>query len=216
MTDTPRIYVASLSDYNAGRLHGVWIDANRSAEEIAEEVDRMLEDSKEPNIIVRIGVCQSCDLRFRLQVHDPNKPPELVCPECDSGNVHKGDLTSSAEEWAIHDYEGFGDLNIGEYESFDTIADLAALIEEHGPAYAAYAGNVGLDYANAEDFEEAYNGEWRSEEEFGERLVEDLGIIEDGSTLAMYFDYEKFARDLFMGDYYSVDGGIGVYVFRSI
>ena len=23
----PRIYVASLSDYNAGRLHGVWLEA---------------------------------------------------------------------------------------------------------------------------------------------------------------------------------------------
>jgi hypothetical protein len=27
---TPRIYVASLADYNAGRLHGSWLDAARN------------------------------------------------------------------------------------------------------------------------------------------------------------------------------------------
>ena len=31
-TSGPRIYVASLSDYNAGRLHGEWIDADQGAE----------------------------------------------------------------------------------------------------------------------------------------------------------------------------------------
>ena len=40
---TPRIYVASLSDYNAGRLHGVWINAANGAEEINEKVVEMLE-----------------------------------------------------------------------------------------------------------------------------------------------------------------------------
>ena len=31
---SPRIYVACLAAYNAGRLHGRWIDANQSAEDI--------------------------------------------------------------------------------------------------------------------------------------------------------------------------------------
>ena len=30
-----------------------------------------------------------------------------------------------AEEWAIHDYEGFGGISISEYEGFDTIAEYA-------------------------------------------------------------------------------------------
>ena len=41
MTDQalePRIYVASLSDYNAGRLHGTWINASYGADEIREEI----------------------------------------------------------------------------------------------------------------------------------------------------------------------------------
>src|SRR5690348_8373610 len=38
----PRIYVASLSDYNNGVLHGKWIDAAQEAEEIQTEISRML------------------------------------------------------------------------------------------------------------------------------------------------------------------------------
>jgi antirestriction protein len=46
--ETPRIYVASLADYNAGRLHGRWIDADQPAEAIREQIALMLAESKEP------------------------------------------------------------------------------------------------------------------------------------------------------------------------
>lgn len=45
--DTPRIYVASLPDYNAGHLHGCWIEANQPVEDIREEIARMLAQSSE-------------------------------------------------------------------------------------------------------------------------------------------------------------------------
>lgn len=44
----PKIYVASLSDYNAGRLHGEWIDANQPAEDLTAAVAKMLSRSPEP------------------------------------------------------------------------------------------------------------------------------------------------------------------------
>jgi antirestriction protein len=44
----PRIYVASLADYNAGRLHGVWIDAAQDVEELNVAVQEMLAASSEP------------------------------------------------------------------------------------------------------------------------------------------------------------------------
>lgn len=49
MTTTARIYVASLSDYNAGDLHGVWIDIDQDAESIMEEIKTMLGNSRQPN-----------------------------------------------------------------------------------------------------------------------------------------------------------------------
>jgi antirestriction protein len=48
IAETPRIYVASLADYNAGRLHGRWIDADQPAETIREQIAVMLAESKEP------------------------------------------------------------------------------------------------------------------------------------------------------------------------
>lgn len=44
-TETPQIYVADLAAYNNGMLHGKWIDATQSAEEIEEEVREMLKNS---------------------------------------------------------------------------------------------------------------------------------------------------------------------------
>ena len=45
---TPRIYVASLSDYNAGRLHGAWLDAAQEPEVLAAAVQAVLDASPEP------------------------------------------------------------------------------------------------------------------------------------------------------------------------
>lgn len=46
--DSPRIYVASLADYNAGRLHGRWVDADQDADAIRGEIADMLAESREP------------------------------------------------------------------------------------------------------------------------------------------------------------------------
>jgi antirestriction protein len=44
----PQIYVASLSDYNNGRLLGSWIDANQSPQELLSAVQAMLLTSPMP------------------------------------------------------------------------------------------------------------------------------------------------------------------------
>lgn len=45
----PRIYVASLSDYNNGHLHGRWIKAAQPPERIYDEIHQMLATSPSPN-----------------------------------------------------------------------------------------------------------------------------------------------------------------------
>ena len=121
-----------------------------------------------------------------------------------------------AEEWAIHDYEAFGGLSLSEFEDIERVAELGQWIDEHGRAFAAYAGHVGVDFATAEGFEEAYAGEWESEEAYGEELFDELYAHEIPENLRCYIDYEAFARDLFINDNYSVDcPDGGVYVFRN-
>jgi len=167
-TDTPRIYVACLASYNAGILHGKWIDAT-DAEAIREEIQEML-------------------------IWSP-------CP--------------GAEEWAIHDYKGFGSLRLGESEDIDRVAELGALIDEYGEAFAAYANHVGVDYATEESFQDAYCGEWDSEEAYAEDLFDELYAHDLPDHIAPYIDYGAFARDLFINDYFSVENNSGVYVFCS-
>ena len=91
---------------------------------------------------------------------------------------------------------------------------MGALIDEHGEAFAAYADHVGVDYATEESFQDAYCGEWDSEQAYAENLFDELYAHDVPDHIAPYIDYEAFARDLFMGDYFSVERESGVYVFH--
>lgn len=174
--DRPRIYVASLSDYNAGRLHGTWIDAYQEDEDLAAEIQTMLDSSPEP----------------------------------------------IAEEWAIHDYEGFGPLRLGEYEDLASVAKVGRGIAEHGPAYAHWAGVVGIgDPDELDRFEDVYLGHHESVEAYAEELLDDLGYFDlVERTVPEYMqayitvDVQGFARDLELsGDITTSEGDGGAYVF---
>jgi antirestriction protein len=122
-----------------------------------------------------------------------------------------------AEEWAIHDFDEFGGLRLSEFEDIERVAEFGQLVAEHGPAFAAYANHVGHDFAKSEGFEEAYCGEWETEEAYAEGLFDELYAHEIPEHLRCYVDYEAFSRDLFVNDCYSVDcPNGGVFVFRRI
>jgi antirestriction protein len=130
-------------------------------------------------------------------------------------------LLPGHEEWAIHDFEGFEGIRLSEYESIETVSALATLIAEHGAAFAAFYANdpsMDLDFASRE-FEDAYQGEWDSEESFGDDLYgsihEDLGKHPLAAYIHLAID--AWSRDLFLGgDYWSANNPEGgIFVFRS-
>ncbi|GAA6614928.1 antirestriction protein ArdA [Scytonema sp. NUACC26] len=41
----PQIYIACLASYNAGYLHGEWVDANQDVDAIREEISKILATS---------------------------------------------------------------------------------------------------------------------------------------------------------------------------
>lgn len=65
-----------------------------------------------------------------------------------------------------------------------------------------------------ESFEEAFQGEYDSELDFGYYLADELLPSYDNAPdfLVRYFDYESFTHDLFINDYWFEDG----YVFMRI
>jgi antirestriction protein len=171
----PRIYIASLSDYNAGRLHGRWIDATQGVDAVQAEVVAMLAESRE----------------------------------------------TVAEEWAIHDYDEFAGVRLGEWEDLARICELAAALVAHGPAFAAWYSGADADsgVAPGEQFEESYVGEFDSLGDYAEELATDIGDV-TGSQLAMWpftcIDWERAGRELEMGgDVWTADASAGrVWIFR--
>ena len=117
-----------------------------------------------------------------------------------------------AEEWAIHDYSGFSDINIGEYENLETVVEYADFISEHGDLGIALIAGYDFDEAK-KMIEDDYHGVYDSEVEFAEQIVDECYGQLLPNNLAGYFDYQAFARDLFSYEYCSVrlDGNVHVF-----
>lgn len=125
-----------------------------------------------------------------------------------------------AEEWAIHDHDGFGLVGLSEYESIANVAALARGIDEHGIAFAHWANYLGSsEWEHLDNFEDAFVGEWGSEAEFAESMLEDMGIdieslVDEHLQPYVSFDVDAFARDLSFDFFIASDGG-SVYVFDT-
>ncbi len=95
--------------------------------------------------------------------------------------------------------------------TFNNIQKYADMNEEMREAFDDYICN--FSFVDFESFEEAYCGKYNSEEDFATELLDDCYDIERMmGSLARYFDYEAFARDLFMTDYWM---GYNGHVFRN-
>lgn len=162
----PRIYVASLSDYNAGRLHGAWINAV-NGDEVHEKISEMLEASPE----------------------------------------------GGAEEWAIHDSEGWGSYSVQEFDSIEFLCGVGAAIQSHGLIFAEYVSHTGRpteadDLAQViERFTESYQGAFETIEDWAEQFLEDTGALREvPDSLRPYVDLEKWAEDAEMnGDIFTIE-----------
>lgn len=118
-------------------------------------------------------------------------------------------------ELMAQDYEAFPRQWYNEgfmsEEDFDHIQEYTELCDK----YDVDAVDDYMEFADELDnFEEAYCGEWDSEEDFARHIVEECWDIERTmGDLSRYFDYEAFGRELFMWDY---NMGANNHVFRRI
>ncbi|HFS0969423.1 TPA: antirestriction protein ArdA [Pseudomonas aeruginosa] len=167
MSEQIRIYVADLAAYNAGHLHGVWIDATLDMDDIQANVDAMLAAS----------------------------PME------------------DAEEYAIHDFEGFDGYRLGEYEGLQTVHEIALFIED----YPDFGGALLSHFNDLEQArkaaEEDYCGCYASLADYAQELTVETASIPQ--HLARYIDYRAMARDMEIGgDLFTLEIGFEqVHVF---
>lgn len=199
MTDC-RIYVACLASYNSGRLYGKWIDADQDADAINEEIRLLLKGSPYPNVTRQDWECDDGH-KFTHDV-SPYQSEPTECPHCASTEIEKdGAPYPSAEEYAIHDSEGFGNL-IGEYTPISEVVQIAEALDEHGDKYRAIR-SYGFDHDEAlEAIEDQYEGEYDSLEDWAEERLTEQGLfndLPDDSPLRQYFDFERYAHDMDVG-----------------
>ncbi len=177
----PRIYVASLTDYNNGILHGEWISAEADPEQLYAKTRDMLARSPTAR-------------RY--------------------GEV--------AEEWAIHDHDGFAGIRLGEHEDFATVSRLARGIVDHGPAFAAWVDLRGKHDDELDEFEDHYFGEYDSVRDYAEHILDDLGYLDEIEQVVpdylkpyVAIDSSAFGRDLVLsGDIHVHENDEGkVWVF---
>ena len=163
-----RIYVADLAAYNAGKLHGVWVDATDDIEDMQAQVNAMLAKSPE----------------------------------------------GFAEEYAIHDYEGFGAYRLSEYAGLEAAHEIACFIEEYPDFGGVLLSHFCGDLEEAQKAaEENYCGCYKSLADYAEELTEQTTDIPQ--NLTYYIDYARMARDMELsGDVFTIETGFEeVHVF---
>lgn len=185
----PRIYVASLSDYNAGHLHGRWIDLDgldaSDDDAVMEDIAAMLRASQYPNITVE---CPDCDGTGR-----DKRVYAIRCQTCSgAGSV------PSAEEWAVHDYDDLPS-SFGEHPDLSALLDYVAMIGKHGEdwrAYVEHCEDIGAEPTESH-FDDCRAGTADTELAWCEEFLEETGTISEiPANLRSYFDTEAYLRDM--------------------
>lgn len=108
------------------------------------------------------------------------------------------------EEWAIHDHESLSCVYSEYGMDWGKIVEFIDLCKKYShDSVSAYVSNVGEDYFTKEGFEDSYIGEYDNEKTFAEEYLEESGEIElIPNHLQLYFDYDRYAYDLFIDSYY--------------
>jgi len=113
---------------------------------------------------------------------------------------------AGAEEYAIHDHEGFDGYSVGEYEGIKAVHEIALFIEERPEFGGKLLEHFGDVESASMAAEEDYCGCHRSLADYAQELTEETTEIAE--SLRHYIDYESMARDMQLGgDVFTIESG---------
>lgn len=119
-------------------------------------------------------------INFCYAIHADEEDPELMAQ----------DFEGFPRDWYS---EGFMSR-----KDFDHIIEYTEMCEKHG---AEAVDDYMEFHDNLDNFEEAYEGEWDSEEDFARHVVDEFYCDVDMGGLERFFDYKAFGHELFLYDY---------------
>lgn len=192
-TNIPRIYVACLSAFNFGVLHGLWIDATQEPKEIEDDIKWMLSWSPDINN----SVCfQEVSQKDEWAIHD----------------------YENFEGFEIDEYE-----RLEYVSKLAQVLDNALDTKAMGAwlKYATSTiKNPDID-ALAEEFSDCYCGHWESEKNFllkSDEVKQMYNWSEFEKNFlfwSQHIDWNAIAKTVFGEGYYFVKAPeYGIYVFR--
>ncbi|MDX3917018.1 MAG: antirestriction protein ArdA [Pseudosphingobacterium sp.] len=132
-----------------------------------------------------------------LELHSDEDDPELMFQDWE--NIPSGLITeSSLSENIFEIIEALSNLDNGKLEAFEVWLN-----------YTSHDMSKEDIDSLISSFEEDWQGQFNSEEDFAYYIIDEYYDLPEFAKT--YFDYEKYARDLFIGDYWFEDG----HVFRN-
>ena len=236
MLEDAKIYVADLAEYNNGRLVGKWLDLSdySSGAEVMEAIQEMLDEQTKKD---KFG-----DVHEEYAIHDFEGFPRSFYSEymgesdfdqlyeiakvADDANLPLDVLMKAMSDLGYEDnakrvadeYSSSIPASMGNewrdfaYEWVDSVGIEGVSNIESYFDYEEFGSDIRMDYSEEELEEMGYDD--LSDEELGERNVEEIGGVENlpKKTLEMYFDYAKLGRDL-QYDYTAIRGNDGDFYF---
>lgn len=123
---------------------------------------------------------------------DANQDPWTIWDEVSA--MLRASPIAGAEEYAVHDYEGFQGVRIEEYTGIERVAEIAAFLGEHGPLGGALITYFGGDLEEArEAINDRYLGCHPSLADYMQDVTEETTIIPQ--ALRYYIDWNAMAWD---------------------
>lgn len=162
-----RFYAADLAAYNNGILHGVWVDASTSTDEMQDEINAMLRKSPCPNVMVE----------------DPETGKQVPTAEEWAMHDMEGLPSYFGEYIGLHAIAEYMELS-EEYPEIDN-DNLRAIVSDYGSV---------TDTKTA--LEDNFCGIYDSFKDYAEEQIAYYGKSKETEWLTRYFDYDSFARDL--------------------
>lgn len=125
------------------------------------------------------------------ELHKDEEDPEFMFQDWE--NIPSSFI---GESWISEKFwEVYNELDANEFEAFNLFCDHFGINPEEDDV--------------VDNFRSSYQGEYNSEEDYAEQYISDCYNLEKMmGDLHYYFDYERFARDLFMSDLTFIDGHV--------
>jgi antirestriction protein len=136
----PKIYVASLSDYNAGHLHGAWIEADVAREEVEEAIQDILKRSPTGNAEEFAIFDFEGFGRWRPDEYEPIAMVAAVAQGIAKHGVAFGHWVAVSDASDPDQLNGFEDVYLGHWDS--AVAYVEDLMEGIGVSLDAAVPEV--------------------------------------------------------------------------